>query len=115
MGVNYINHNQTQVNVNLQWAPNGILNQDDAWLHKSPHDMEYEYKLHLAMDYVATCDIHDGEELFLDYGKEWEEAWQEHLADWEPTKSRVGSTLESCECPGTTTNPKGASMASISQ
>eukprot|EP00980_Cylindrotheca_fusiformis_P003666 scaffold818_cov136-Cylindrotheca_fusiformis.AAC.32 len=38
---------------------------------------------HLAFDYVATRDIDEGEELFLDYGDAWEEAWQRQLAQWE--------------------------------
>jgi hypothetical protein len=29
-------------------------------------------------------DIQSGEEIFLDYGDEWEEAWQEHVRSWAP-------------------------------
>ena len=36
------------------------------------------------MDLVATRDIQPGEELFLDYGNEWEEAWNRHLQTWKP-------------------------------
>lgn len=38
---------------------------------------------HLALDFVATRDILEGEELFLDYGDAWESAWQEHKRKWE--------------------------------
>jgi hypothetical protein len=31
---------------------------------------------------VALRDIKPGEELFLDYGDEWEKAWNRHLNDW---------------------------------
>lgn len=41
---------------------------------------------HLALDYVATRDIKQGEELFLDYGRNWEEAWREHVKHWQSTK-----------------------------
>ena len=27
-----------------------------------------------------------GEELFLDYGDSWQQAWDEHVANWEPPK-----------------------------
>ena len=40
----------------------------------------------LAMEFVAMRDIHPGEELFLDYGQEWEDAWHRHVEDWEPVK-----------------------------
>jgi hypothetical protein len=32
---------------------------------------------------VATRDIQVDEEIFIDYGPEWELAWQQHLASWE--------------------------------
>jgi hypothetical protein len=84
VGVNYINHHQLLSNVKLQWTPNSILNQNDEWLSKSPDDFEDEYKPRLSIDYVATRDIKEGEELFLDYGDEFEEAWEEFLEDWQP-------------------------------
>lgn len=37
----------------------------------------------LVMDLVATRDIPVGEEIFLDYGLEWAEAWETHLREWE--------------------------------
>lgn len=41
---------------------------------------------HLALDYVATRDIKQEEELFLDYGDDWEKAWYEHVKTWHSTK-----------------------------
>ena len=38
----------------------------------------------LAMEVVALRDIHPHEELFLDYGEEWESAWLQHVRDWQP-------------------------------
>jgi hypothetical protein len=38
----------------------------------------------LAMDMIALRDILPDEEIFLDYGDEWEAAWQEHVENWEP-------------------------------
>ena len=36
----------------------------------------------LLLDVVATKDIQPGEEVFLDYGDEWEEAWNNHVKNW---------------------------------
>eukprot|EP00980_Cylindrotheca_fusiformis_P003684 scaffold818_cov136-Cylindrotheca_fusiformis.AAC.50 len=83
LGINYINHNQTQANVKVVWSRDGITSHDDRWLSLSPKDMEKEYGGHLAMDYVATRDILQDEELFLDYGDLWEKAWQDHVKTWE--------------------------------
>lgn len=36
----------------------------------------------VALDYVATRDIAEGEELFLDYGDVWEDEWNYHFESW---------------------------------
>jgi len=79
-GVNYINHNQTKVNVRLQWAEDGKMGHQSKWIQQSPAAMEGKASPGLFVDYVATRDIERGEELFLDYGDEWEKAWQAHVA-----------------------------------
>jgi hypothetical protein len=38
----------------------------------------------LSFHYVALRDIKQGEELFMDYGDEWQEAWEQHLMTWKP-------------------------------
>jgi hypothetical protein len=35
-------------------------------------------------DVVATRDIAPGEEIFMDYGDEWDSAWKKHSAQWTP-------------------------------
>jgi len=35
------------------------------------------------MDVVATRDIHPDEEIFIDYGEEWEAAWDAHVRNWQ--------------------------------
>eukprot|EP00980_Cylindrotheca_fusiformis_P003668 scaffold818_cov136-Cylindrotheca_fusiformis.AAC.34 len=93
VGVNYINHNQSLANVRVEWARDGMTGHEDSWFSKSPNEMLSIRGSHLALDYIATRDIAEGEELFLDYGDEWEEAWQRHTAEvkttniWSPTYS----------------------------
>ena len=38
----------------------------------------------LAMNVIAIRDIAPDEEILLDYGDEWERAWQQHLKKWAP-------------------------------
>jgi hypothetical protein len=46
--------------------------------------MEGNYQTSLAIDYVASRDIQPGEELFLDYGDDFEKAWNNHVENWNP-------------------------------
>lgn len=93
-GVNDINHNRTLANVRIQWAENGSTSQNSSWLEILPHTMEGVSTTNLAFDYVTTREIQQGEELFLNYGAMWEEAWLNHVHNWEPPqhwKSHVSS------------------------
>jgi len=61
----YINHNQTLQNVDWEWngdVENIPLNQIKSGL--------------ISMRLVAIRDIMKGEEIFLNYGNMWEEAWK---------------------------------------
>lgn len=88
-GVNNINHapHQGKVNVKVQWSHNGLTAQDDLWFYKTPSDFQQNKRSHLALDYVATRDIQQGEELFLDYGSAWLAAWKQHTKNWSPEHS----------------------------
>jgi SET domain len=79
--VNYINHaSGGKANAKLQWSSQ--FNKAD-WLQKSPEDLLRHHKTTgLAFDLVATRDIAPGEEVTIDYGTEWESAWQEHRENW---------------------------------
>lgn len=82
-GVNYINHNQSLANVRLAWPQDGTLNHDAKWMNTplsgwNPQDK----KSRLAIEYIAIRDIQQGEELFLNYGDEWEKAYLDHANAW---------------------------------
>jgi hypothetical protein len=90
-GVNYVNHgsslgkdNDTKktANVRLQWADDGVMGHNAAWLRQPPAAMGYQASPGLFIDLVATRDILPGEEILMDYGPAWEDAWQEHLEHW---------------------------------
>lgn len=40
----------------------------------------------LILEVVALRDIQPGEELYMDYGHDWEEAWNKHVQEWKPVK-----------------------------
>jgi len=81
---NLINHNQTRANVKLQWALPKRSNHFPEMLEKDPMDFTDIKSAKLAMEVVAIRDIEPDEEILLDYGDEWEAAWQEHLETWRP-------------------------------
>ncbi len=85
-GVQLINHNQTLANVKLQWAAPHRSNHHPELLEKSVDYINDNFPMGsvLGMEIVATKPITKGEELFLDYGDEWEASWQNHIETWQP-------------------------------
>jgi hypothetical protein len=60
-----------------------------TWIEKSLDDIrELKGRVPLSLDVVATKNIQEGEELYLDYGEEWEDAWEDHLREWNQEESR---------------------------
>jgi hypothetical protein len=86
--VNYINHSKEKVNAKLVWSDHPFHQKE--WFNLSPLDLiakENAY-LGLMMEIVATRDIQEGEEIFLDYGDRWQAAWDVHVADFEEGKPK---------------------------
>lgn len=81
-----INHNQTLANVRLQWASPTRSQHNPSLLNMTVLDLHDVTSTELAMELVALRDIEPGEEIFLDYGEEWEMAWQKHLREWRPVE-----------------------------
>lgn len=54
----------------------------------------YLYHAGLAFEYVALRDIHPQEEILIDYGIEWQAAWEEHVASWQPVQRLVDKLNE---------------------
>jgi SET domain len=84
VGINYINHNQSLANVRIQWAKGLSLVHSERVVNGGTiEELSQSTKPTLAFDYIATRDIAEGEEIFLDYGDIWEEAWQTHVNNYE--------------------------------
>lgn len=81
--VHYVNHDKEKANVQIRWA------EDFDIVHNSTRFPQYSIKYLagtkktlLAIEYVATRDIKEGDEIFLDYGASWEAAWKKHSAKY---------------------------------
>lgn len=85
---NYINHNRTSANVRMQWGRPETGNHMPELLNATVKDIEKsDSTAKLAMELVATRDIQKGEEILMDYGSEWEAAWNAHVANWRPPRA----------------------------
>lgn len=94
--VNYINHSKEKANVKIRWPSKELIAHKPSWLGKSPEFLrDTTEKIGLSFEYVALRDIAEGEEVFMDYGDEWEDAWKKYIQQWKPVdgaESYVHST-----------------------
>jgi hypothetical protein len=81
-----INHNSKKPNAKLRWvmSSENVVGSFEDYLIGSldelvPNNALESFNTRLMLEYVATRDIKPGEEVFLDYGEEWEEAYRRHL------------------------------------
>eukprot|EP00547_Thalassionema_nitzschioides_P014871 CAMPEP_0194250442 /NCGR_PEP_ID=MMETSP0158-20130606/23056_1 /TAXON_ID=33649 /ORGANISM="Thalassionema nitzschioides, Strain L26-B" /LENGTH=1173 /DNA_ID=CAMNT_0038987265 /DNA_START=46 /DNA_END=3570 /DNA_ORIENTATION=- len=87
-----INHSSQIPNAEIRWSKPSKNRVDsdvnyrtgelkDLDIHK---DNKLSFNTRLMFEVVATIDIEPGEELYLDYGSEWEAAFEEHQQQWSP-------------------------------
>lgn len=94
--VNFINHDSIQPNARLKWSESP-LHSGREWLNWTLEELK-QISLNrtgLLLEIVATRDIQQGEEILLDYGSEWETAWNEHVANWKPAAAEDDYTYAS--------------------
>jgi hypothetical protein len=76
-----INHSPNgQANARIVWTSQKMRNPE--WIQKDPQEFATESHSGLQFDFVATRDIEANEEVLIDYGKEWEDAWKDHVENW---------------------------------
>ena len=71
-----INHSSKSPNVRLEWSKSM---RHPEWKDQQPHQWSQTRYAGLSMDFVALRDIREGEEVLLDYGNMWEQAWERHV------------------------------------
>ncbi|KAL3781515.1 hypothetical protein ACHAW5_000731 [Stephanodiscus triporus] len=88
----YINHGSGPLtNVRVRWSdPSTTPHHNAFWLEEDVDFLRKTNAVGLSIDFVATRDIRPGEEVFLDYGPEWEAAWDEYVRQWEPPPGSKG-------------------------
>ena len=73
-------------NAAIRWASPDWDPRTEVSLKASLEDMAPNLDRLLAMEIVALRDINPGDEVFIDYGEDWEKAWEEHVEEWEPER-----------------------------
>ena len=84
---NYVNHGgKKKANVKLIWSTKKWSNVKGAQ-ETEVEDLSLVGAIDMMLDLIATRPIKKGEEVLLDYGDDWEKAWNEHVQNWkESTK-----------------------------
>jgi hypothetical protein len=79
-----INHSPVP-NARIVWSDKATRNKE--WFDLPVDDWADKDHAGLAFDYVAIRDIQQDEEVLIDYGNEWQEAWDKHVAEWKPPRN----------------------------
>ena len=70
-------------NAKVQWASAWDATYP-RWTELTLEELAMKGSRGLSMEIVALRDIEAGEEVFIDYGEDWEKAWEKHVASWAP-------------------------------
>lgn len=89
-GVNYINHSR-EPNVRIQWATTFQAAHVHEVVTNGTVGNFSNKKPLVAFDYVAIRDIEEGEELFIDYGDLWQEAWDNHKRNYKVSDAYIAA------------------------
>uniref|UniRef100_A0A7S4MUH8 SET domain-containing protein n=1 Tax=Odontella aurita TaxID=265563 RepID=A0A7S4MUH8_9STRA len=83
-------------------GPNAVLRwstefdpETSEWLDLSLDEIDErvgEGRRGLSLEIAATRDIARGDEIFIDYGRAWEEKWRDHVDAWKPPPMSSSST-----------------------
>lgn len=95
MTVNFINHKPTGNGANAKIVWTNSTYHDSDLFYLTVEDLKNERAIvPLGFDIIATRDIAADEEVFLDYGDEFEDALWSHYKEWEKERSWPKQALE---------------------
>jgi len=82
--VNFVNNHldKSKVNARIQWSTSKHHLKD--WENDSVEDILNREHNGLMLELVATKNIEQGDEVFLDYGSRWDMAWKAYVENWSP-------------------------------
>jgi len=80
----YINHapSKDKINAKMVWSEHPA--NQVGWFEE-PLD-PFNAIGRLVIEIVATKDIEEGEEVLIDYGEQWQDAWERHVEEWNKNK-----------------------------
>jgi SET domain len=85
--VNLINHHSPYAgkpsNVKLQWFNASSIQHISLQQLEQSNTHRTSSLGGMLLELVATKDIKEGDEILLDYGAEWQSAWDQHAKNWE--------------------------------
>ena len=93
---NFINHApEDDANAKIIWSKDSSGIHTPDWLELDPDTLsDDKHELAgLMFDLVATKDIKKGEEVLIDYGKDWQMAWKEHIERFKKADIESGSWI----------------------
>lgn len=92
----FINHGGKEANAKLVWTDGSdpFNWHDESALKLSVEELLEHRKTSLLMLLVATKDIEIGDEVTIDYGTEWEQAWLDHVKNSWTLETSVKSASE---------------------
>lgn len=82
VGTALINHSKNRTNARIVWSKKSTSHPE--WINMHPSAWSKSQHAGLAFDLVATRDLEIGDEVLIDYGDQWDLAWQEHISNWLP-------------------------------
>jgi len=80
-----MNHDHKNPNTRVVWTEEKSLRHPE-WFNQPLEEWGTIFHSGLSLNYVALRDIEEGEEITIDYGIEWESAWQEHAMNFDPPR-----------------------------
>ena len=84
----YINHGGKKANVKMSWSTKSWSDVKAAQ-KASVDELLYFSTADMIIDLVATRNIKKGEEILLDYGNDWANAWNEHVKNWKKASKDI--------------------------
>jgi len=77
-------------NARVQWSRDKTT---QKWLGMTLEEMSEQSSRGLSIDIIALRDISPGEEIFIDYGLNWENSWDNHDLHWEEKLKEANSGI----------------------
>lgn len=91
--VNAINHSPPNVaNAKIEWST--FPYHQSELLTTNSSDILKTKGSGLIIDFIALRDIQLGEEITIDYGADWQNAWDKHVAEWQPPEDDYHSAWD---------------------